>query len=240
MKRGKKLFWGLLFILGAIALIVGKMGFLETFSFWGIVFSIALLGILVEGIFHRSWGMILFPIAFLIIVNDEFLGLESITPWPVLGAALLGTIGLKILFPGKHRGIGQVAKWKKRNNGKMIAGNEENNVLSGEQIWFSNSFGDSVKYLGGSEVKQVHLENAFGNLTVYFDNVQLKDGSADVYVDSGFGNLILYIPANWTVVTKLEVSFGDVKEQGSVEAEGDNTLYLFGEVGFGDLQIYYL
>ena len=41
----------------------------------------------------------LFSLAFLIIVNDELLGLEAITPWPVLGAALLGSLGLNLLFP---------------------------------------------------------------------------------------------------------------------------------------------
>lgn len=244
MKQGRKLFWGLMFILGALALIIGKMGFLEGFSFWGIVFSIALIGILVDGIFHRSWGMILFSIAFFIIVNDEFLGLESITPWPVLGAALLGTIGLKILFPGKWKGFGSVAKARKWNNGewsgKMIVDGEEKNVLSGEDIWFSNSFGESVKYLGGNEVKQVHLENSFGSLTVYFDNVLLKEGNANVYVDNSFGSMILYIPGDWRVVTNLDVSCGDAKEQGCSNAASENTIHLYGDVSFGDLEVRYL
>lgn len=244
MKQGRKVFWGLMFILGALALIIGKMGFLEGFSFWSIVFSIALIGIFVDGILHRSWGMILFSLAFLIIVNDKFLGLEEITPWPVLGAALLGTIGLKILFPGKGKVFSSLARAKRWNNGEwsgeMIADRGEQDVLSGEDIWHSNSFGEAVKYLNGNEVRQVHLENSFGSLIVYFDNVVLKEGSANVYVDNSFGSMILYIPADWRVVTKLEVSFGDAKEQGYCNAASENTIHLYGDVSFGDLEIRYL
>lgn len=73
---------------------------LEGIGFWTILFNICLLTILIKGIFQRQIGTILFSAAFLIIINDKLLHLESITPWPVLGAALLGTIGLKSLFPG--------------------------------------------------------------------------------------------------------------------------------------------
>lgn len=241
MKQGRKIFWGLMFILGALALLIGKMGYLEGFGFWDIVFSIALAGILVDGISHRSYGMILFSIAFLIIVNDEFLGLEAITPWPVLGAAFLGTVGLSILFPRRNRRMsGSGSKWKKLNtcegSGEMVINGEED-VLCGDEIRFDNTFGETVKYLSGKEIKRVCLDNSFGSLTVYFDNVVLKEGSASVYVDNSFGSTILYIPADWRVVTKLDVSFGDAREQECSNEKGDNILYLYGDVSFGELEI---
>jgi len=240
MKQGRKIFWGLMFVLGGVALIVSKMGFLEGFNFWSIVFTIALLGILVDGLFHRSWGVALFSLAFLVIVNDELLGLESITPWPVLGAALLGTIGIRILFPGKW-GISRNHKWDNKEwSFQMGTDGEDGQVLSGEYISVDNNFGESVKYLGGNEISQVRLENAFGCLRVYFDNVVLKDGKASVYVDSAFGSVILYIPSDWRVLTKLEVSFGDATEHGRSNALSENTIELFGEVSFGDLKIKYI
>jgi len=78
------------------------------------------------------------------------------------------------------------------------------------------------------------------DLRVYFDNVVLKDGKASVYVDSAFGSVILYIPSDWRVLTKLEVSFGDATEHGRSNALSENTIELFGEVSFGDLKIKYI
>ena len=45
----------------------------------------------------------LFSLAFAAILFDEALGIEAITPWPVLGAALLGTIGLNMIFNKNKR-----------------------------------------------------------------------------------------------------------------------------------------
>ena len=83
-RKTRNIFWGILFLLGALALLLGKLGFL------------------INGILRRSFGGILFSLAMLIIINDELLHMEAITPWPVLGAALLGTIGLHFLFPGRR------------------------------------------------------------------------------------------------------------------------------------------
>ena len=60
MKQGRKIFWGLMFILGALALLVVKLGYLEGIGFWSILFTIALIGILVDGIMDRGFGRILF------------------------------------------------------------------------------------------------------------------------------------------------------------------------------------
>ena len=94
--------------------------------------------------------------------------------------------------------------------------------------------------MAGNEISQVRLDNSFGCLRVYFDNVILKDGKASVYVDSSFGSVILYIPSEWRVLTKLDVAFGDATERGHSNALSENTIELFGDVSFGDLKIKYI
>ncbi len=237
MKQGRKIFWGLMFIVGALAMLVVRLGYLEGIGFWSILFTIVLGGIFVDGIIYRSFGQILFSAAFLVIVHDEFLGLEAITPWPVLGAALLGTIGLGMLFPN--------AGWKKHMDIKVKMkkhANEfsESDVLEGEQIAFSNIFGETVKYLSGQEVSRVQLKNSFGELVVYFDGAVLKNGVAEVYVENSFGETVLYIPREWSVVNQLTAVFGDASEQGRQEANGSATLYVNGSVSFGECEIRYL
>lgn len=68
------------------------------------------------------------PLAFLIIVNDKVLGMEAITPWPVLGAAVLGSIGLKFLFPGFGRKHGH----RKKRERTMIRGRRSTPVKMAE------------------------------------------------------------------------------------------------------------
>ncbi len=233
----KKVFWGVLFLLGALALLLGKSGYLEGVGFWTVFFSIILAGILIDGILRVSFGEILFPLAGLIIIHDELLHMEAITPWPVLGAALLGTIGLHIIFPrrGKWKKIGDYA-----SEGTCQYGVEDDERLSGDKIRYEVSFGSAIKYVSGKDVSRVFLESSFGSLEVYFNDAELKDHEVKVCVDCSFGNMELYVPAEWNLVINVDNSFGGVEESGHGNPNGENTLYVSGEVSFGHMIIHHI
>lgn len=227
--KGNKVFWGILFLLGAAAFLVSRLGLLEGVGFWSILFSIGLVAILIKNLARRSWGGILFSLAFLVIVNDELLKLEAITPWPVLGAALLGTIGLNLLFPKVHRA----------KSYKLIAGGEHTagDYVSGDRASYENTFGSTVKYVTG-EVSRIHLDNAFGGMEVYFSDAVLKDHRANIKIDSAFGRVVLYVPESWQVISEhMETAFGDMVMEHENPPEAADTLYVSGDISFGALVI---
>lgn len=231
-RKTKKVFWGVLLLLGAVALLVNKMGFLEGFGFWSILFSVVLVGIFVNGLVKRSFGQILFSLAFLVIVNDELLHLEQITPWPVLGAALLGTIGLNILFPRFGKGAHISVNGKTRR--KVDSENRD-----GSRVFYENCFGESVKYLTG-EISDVNIESSFGAMQVYFSDAVLREHRANVHVEVSFGSVVLYVPSDWKVLLNMDTAFGSTNEKGQCNPNGENVLYVSGEVSFGELQIRYI
>lgn len=244
--RKKNVFWGVLFLLGACAVIAGRLGFLDGIGFWAILFSIALAAVLIRGIIKRSWGMILFFIAFLCIVNDRFLGIESLTPWPVLGAALLGTIGLNILFP--RRGWKNVS-WKRisvknSDSASVDTGDSEYETRIGddgaESVRCEVCFHSCVKYLQSNALQHVHLENAFGSLAVYFTDSMLWQHRGAVDVDVAFASTELYVPASWHVVCNVSSVFGGVTEHGRPALSSENVLTITGDVCFGALEIHYI
>lgn len=234
MNKGRNIFWGVLFILGALAMLIGKLGYLEGFGFWNILFSIGLVGFLVDGVLRKNIGTVLFSVAFLVILHDEFLGMEALTPWPVLGAALLGTIGCHILFPKK--------KWKmgihKGNQEAFVKGTQE--FVDGECVRFENSFSETVKYIRSTELSSVNVECSFGHMEVYFDGASLKNNIANVYVECSFGSIVLNVPSDWKVVINTNNSFGGVEEKGHCNPAGENTLQVMGDVSFGGLEIRYI
>lgn len=237
-RGAKSVFWGVLLLLGAAALVVGRLGYLEGVGVWSILFSVCLAGFLINGIVNRSFGEILFALAFLIIVNDKLLNLEAITPWPVLGAALLGTIGLNLLFPrfkkkGRHIHV--------KVNGEDYDGKTPvfEEKWSGDSVSYENAFGEAVKYLSG-EISHVNAENSFGSMQIYFTDATPKGGSATIDLETAFGSMVLYVPASWKVVLSTENAFGSTKEQGSCNPEGTTVLYVKGDVAFGSLRIRYV
>lgn len=230
--KGKfgNVFWGILFLLGAVAFLANRLGILEGIGFWSILFTIGLTGIFIKGLVKRSFGQMLFSLAFLVIVNDKLLGLEAITPWPVLGAALLGTIGLNLLFPG----------FGKANNYRLIVGGKHRggDTVLEDDVFYKNAFGSAVKYVVG-EISHVSVNNAFGAMDIYFTDAVLKEHTARVDIDSAFGRVTLYVPRGWKLIDNVTRAFGDAScSDYENDPQGENTLYISGDIAFGTLLVY--
>lgn len=236
MKRGKSIFWGLLFILGAVFIVVNRLGYFQDISVLTVIFTIIVAGILIDSIVHRSFGGILFGLAFLCILYDKPLGIESLTPWPVLAAALCGTIGLNMIFKEKKRSWGSEKHYEWDNEKYREIIDEE----SEEWVRCEVSFSSATKYINSTNFKKADLESSFGSMSVYFDNAILGDGKALVNVDVSFGDMKLYIPKTWKVVMNLDNAFGGCKEHGNCSVSDESVLMLKGDVSFGALEIYYI
>lgn len=239
-KENKNVFWGALFLIGAIALLLNKLGFLNILlggmSFFQIIVTVFLVGILVKGMAKRSFGQILFSVAFIVIVNAKVLHMEAFTPWTVLGAAALGTIGLHLMFPNVRSGHGRLLTI---NGREVVFAPVASESRKGDRRCFENCFGQSAKYVSG-EVNRVKLDNCFGFLQVYFTDAQLKDGTAEVIADDVFGSTILYVPADWKVIMNVSNVFGAAGERGQCNPEGNIVLYVKGNVAFGKIEIRYI
>ncbi|MBE5853591.1 MAG: hypothetical protein E7299_11710 [Lachnospiraceae bacterium] len=240
MKMRKNILWGVIFLLAAVALVVKKLGYLQGMGFWSILFSVFLLGTLINGIVTKSWGKILFSAAFFIIVNDQILHLESLTPWTVLIVACLGTIGLDILFPMKHKRIGKsyfkdsvaVHIWEQKDE-QMI-------TKEGEVIQQDVVFGSTVKYIKSKELRGINADCVFGELSIYLTEVELKNHRAKIRTDVVFGNVHVYVPAGWAVSTNMSTVCGKVSFSGTDASNGEDKVLICGDVVFGEMCIHYV
>lgn len=247
MKTMKNIIWGIFFILIAAFVIVGSLGYFGDISVWTIIFGGCLAVWFVSGLIRLSWGNMLFPLAFAAILFDEALGIEELTPWPVLAAALFGTIGLSMIFKKKHT----ENDWTK-HTGVNIAWNGEDAVVDGEKksyeemsqddTTFSSEvvFSSSVRYITCQNLQSGNIENVFSNTTVYFDNAGLCEGHAIINVESVFGKTTLYIPKEWNVDFRVTKVFGGANEKGKFTGTSENSLVVEGEVVFGHLEIIYI
>ena len=96
-KKSGKIFWGIFFLLAAVYVIVSQLGILPKVSVFTVIFTVFCIWLLVNGIRNISFWQILFSIAIVCILYAEPLGITALTPWPVLGAAALGSIGLSMI-----------------------------------------------------------------------------------------------------------------------------------------------
>ena len=230
-KNGGKIFWGLFFILAAVYIVVSKFWILPEISVFSVLLTVFFIWLFIKGIMHRNFWEILFPIAFICIIYDEPLGITDLTPWTVLGAALLGSIGLSMIFKPKKG-------FQVNVDGSGIGVSSEQ--CNGEMIHCENNFGSQIKYINSDDFRSAHLENNFGTLNVYFDNAVIQGGIATVFVENNFGETVLYIPGEWKVQNNITRSFGSVSETGRNEGTSESTVCLQGDCSFGSIEIHYV
>lgn len=231
MKK-EKWFWGLFFILAAVLLIISKMGILNTGVSIGMLFlSVIFVATLIKSVLHINIPGIMFSLAFICIIYAEPLGITALTPWTVLGAALLGSIGASIIYHPKN-------KWYHSRHFDESFSDIE--TIAGSQMTMETSFGSSIKYVNSEEFKSVNVRCSFGAMKVYLDHAIVPDNEAIMNMDVSFSGVDLYVPRNWKVVSKLNSSFGGVEEKGRYEQDGTVTLILTGKISFAGVNIIYI
>lgn len=233
-----KIFWGLMFILAGIFLILNQMDYLPEFyhfSPFKLVLTLVFIWMVTIGIRHRNFFMIFLGLALIGSIHAHFLHITAITPGPLIVAAVLISIGLTIIFPNKHYGNHGFYQ-----NNYTDTGNMDFTQAGEEILHFQNSFSSSSKYVNTDAFVCASFENNFGQMNVYFDNTIIKNGTADINIQNSFGELALFIPKTWNVENHVKSSFGGVKEKNQNMSEGCPTLRIYGEVAFGEVSITYV
>jgi hypothetical protein len=185
MKR-ERIFWGVLFVLMGIVLVISKLGYFPGVNVFSLLLTAFLVAVIVKSLFHLNFAGILFPIAFICIIYDKQLGITSITPWTVLIAALLGSIGLSMIF---HKHV----KWIKNKCNNDDYKFEKINIEDESHVVFKSSFGASAKYINTDKFEQADFECSFGAMKVYFDNAIMSNNNAVVRINASFSGIELYI-----------------------------------------------
>lgn len=231
MKK-KNIFWGLIFIVASIFLIVSKLGYLPGVSAVSLVLTILLIAVIIDSIVRVSFMGILFPIAFICIIYNKELGLTEITPWTVLIAATLGSAGLSIIFKKKNKYLNL-----KKHDYKKYEKFEEN--IEGS-INTDVSFSSTIKYINTNEFVRANLSCSFGSMKVYFDNAQMKGDEAIINLEASFSGVEIYIPKEWSLQNEASVAFGGIEEKNKGILETTKRLILIGDVSFSGVEIIYI
>jgi predicted membrane protein len=231
----KKLFWGLFFIVAGVFVILDQFYNYTNITLLSLLLTIFIVAFLIKSLYRLSFTGILFSLAFLCIIYSEPLHLESITPIPVLLAALFGSIGLSILF---NRNYFYKKSYCDRNHDEQFS--EIINGADDEEVDFGVNCGSSIKYINSENFKMANLKCHLGAMKVYFDNAKIKGDSATINVDVSLSGVELYIPKEWKIVNKTDVTLGSVELKNNSYTKSEKTVYLNGKVSLGGVEIVYI
>ena len=238
--KGKNIFWGLFFIVAAGVVVVNQLGYLAGITTFNLVISILLIPVMLKSIIKTNFFGIFFSIALLGILFAEQLGITNFVPVPILITAFFLSIGFSIMF-GKHNRC--VESW--HSSGFHDSNNEENfgevvNTEDDDIINFGVRFGSSIKYVNTKNLKKANFSCSFGALKVYFDNTELSPEGAEINFDVSFSGVEIYVPREWKVINGIEATLSGVETKYKRNAEETATVKLIGRANFSGIEIIYV
>ncbi len=231
--KNRNYFWGIVFILAAVFVLLSNFGLFHNINMTKILFTILLLCIMVKNVPCRNFYGILIPAAIIVIMYDDFLPVRMFTPFPVLAAAIFGSIGLSFLFPNQPPFKPDIDFDPGSASGKH----------SGESdVHCSTSFAGTTKYFETENFRRAYLKCSFGALKAYFDHARIQGASAEIYVENSFGETTLFLPKEWNVTVTATTSFGDITEvhKPPVPMADAPVVSVRGNISFGDCKIFYI
>lgn len=222
-------FWGVLLVLAAVYIIINNLGFMPDVNVVRLGLAVVCVAIFIKSLARLEFGGMLFSLAVLAILFDRQLGITSLTPWPVLMAALFGSIGLNMIFggSGRHR--------PEKKSDWDLKGRE---YVSGEEIYIQGRFNGYKKTISSDNFTRAKISCKFGGMEISFDDAIIQSGTAIVELDVSFSGIELYIPQSWRVVNETDGTFGGFDEHRAHSAESGPTIVFRGKIRFGGVEIY--
>ncbi|UOO37050.1 hypothetical protein IZU99_07175 [Oscillospiraceae bacterium CM] len=230
-------FWGVFFVLAAVFVVASQILSFTQIGFLSILATVLLAAVFIQSLVKLNYFGAFLSLALAYLIYQQPLGLYFISPWLLILAAVLVSIGFHIIF----------RKHSKPPCCTSYAHHGEAHYETVEDIDDNNpsvrvSFGASSKYLHANALKTGQFSVSFGALDVYFDQVQLDLEGAQLFLDCSFGAIKLYFPKTWHIVDSLSASLGGVSNDTrfSKPGPGAPTVTLTGNVSLGGVEIYYV
>ena len=209
----KNIFWGILFILIAVALILKALnvdfGIAFTVPIWKIILGLALLFFIIEQIAKKHFTNAIFPLVFIAMVFENelafLMGIESgdiASTWVFLLIGLCLTIGVGLIT---ENGANFTFTVKNKNGEKVYSGAE------GRKKYKEMRESNSVYYLDCSAEINQEFEINLGKAEIFFSNVEFYDNGGVININNNLGKVVFHIPQNWIIVCNISNSLGVIK-----------------------------
>lgn len=224
MKKSR-FFWGVLFIALAVLLLTSQLGILKIhISIWTLILTVFFGVSALWSLFRKEIPGFLFSLAFLVIIYDEPLGLQAITPWTVLFAALFASIGWRILFPSRKK--------------KTYTYQDKKSVRD-RDIYIEENFGSCIRYIDSQDIENVMIINRAGMVKVYFQQASMKKINVDFYLNVFCGMLEIYVPRTWKVTDQTDNLLSHVFNEEENSDLIEHHIILKGKVNLSEVKISY-
>ncbi|MDD2458194.1 MAG: hypothetical protein PHQ83_06790 [Eubacteriales bacterium] len=230
MKSFEKILWPTLILGSGILLLLKAFGIGEEFGTFRVIGSLILLGLSLASLIRYQFFTFLVPLSLIAYLWRVQLGIADMDVKLLLGAALLLSIGLSLLFRRKTK-----PHWHSDHSDTWTKSEEILN--ENETVTIDASFSEQTKYIHASNLKKVQISCNFASAKVYFDQCQVSPEGLEINLNVHFAGVVLMIPANWRIQSHASVFAAEINDE---TRQGPDVVYLVrltGSVNFAEVKI---
>lgn len=242
MKK-RNIFLGLILIAVAVCMVGSAMGLIPNIPWFRTLCAILLGAWGIKALFRRDFFVGCFSASIIAWIFEVELGIEELTPFPLVVAAILVGIGLNMIFGKKRRTVSveydsEAGTFEAHSIDDVR--NQNNKWEDGRTVELTNVFSSVNRYVNSASFSNVNLENVFGTANIYFDNAVMANNTSVAKIENVFGQMNLYLPKTWRVNVKQDAVFGRVNLYGEPNRDMDASFIdMDVETVFGNVNIYF-
>ena len=206
--------WGLFFMFAGVFTIMNAAGAFEGVDLLRTAVTLMMIPVVVVSIIDVNFWGIFYPFAIVGIMYDKELGIEELSPFPLLLTAAFFSLGMSMIVPKRSAaGLASAA----------AGGSPDTDV------YFRTRLGKQVKSLPNGILRSLTIDAFCSDLKVYFNNAQLAGGHGDLLFSCTVSSIELYVPRSWQVIAASDCAVGEIDEKGYVNApKSEQVLMLHG------------
>ena len=238
--RFHRFFWGIIFILGAVFLIISHKSDIlpQGITTWMILGGVLFLYILAESIRKLEFFGIFVSLGGLYWLFADYFEIYKMPIWTLIGAVVLLGIGASILF-----GSGLKKRYRKfySHHGKNecdFTVKETKNIDS-DDVYKRTSFGTSNVNINSKNLKKAEFSCFAGEMNICCKDANPDPEGALFKADCLMGSMKLYIPKTWRVNENIDVVLGNAKETNKDSGAQGPLVLVTGTVKMGEIEIIY-
>lgn len=226
------IFAGVMIIVTAVSVVLCMVGVIPV-SAYKMFMTVVMGGIAIRSLIGLTFTPFMLGMGHLAYLYGDYINIPNTLPaWLLILASTLVGVGIDIIVANikksvRKKNADNQSQWYENNNvNSNNNANSNNNTnsnhmgnsasyISGNSIQIKNGFGQQTRYVNSEDFSDAHIENAFGQLNVYFDSVSLMNNQAQLSIENGFGELNVYFPAGWRMNLTEENGLGEILVNGN-------------------------
>lgn len=236
-QKNNNIFMGAVLIFLALYIVVSRLIDLPGIPVFKIIFTCMFGYTVYKGVRKRDYGMIFIPSAILLCMYDDILGIQDITPFVVMAAAVLLTVGFNMIFKRGKSDLEVV--YDSSIEGTCTSDYKYNPEK--RKVVIDNSFGAVTRYIQEEDLREVVIDNGLGTCTVYFQNVTLENNILKMKVDNGLGTTTVYFPKEWSINLNQDNGLGRITVNGQPSSDPQSPCVdIFVDNGLGAVNLNFI